>query len=70
MPSPPPDTCPRCHAHAARADRIAYEDSTEVRIVLKCDMCRHRWSAMIPIDESWRHMRQQLLRQSSWRYES
>ena len=70
MQSVPPYTCPRCHAQSARADRIAHEDSTEVRIVLKCDACRHRWSAMIPNDESWANIRQQLLRQAYWRYTS
>jgi hypothetical protein len=70
MPAPPTHTCPRCRAETGRPDRIAHEDTNEVRIVLKCDACRHRWSAMIPNDESWPEVRHQLLHQSAWRFES
>jgi hypothetical protein len=47
-----------------------HEDATEVRILWTCDACRHRWSAMIPIDESWPHLREQLLGHSSWRQQA
>jgi len=70
MQAPASHTCPRCHAQSARPNRIAHEDSTEARIVLKCDACRHRWSAMVPIDESWPEVRHQMQRESSFRDQS
>jgi hypothetical protein len=64
---PPSQNCPRCHDRPGRPDRIAMEGPTEARVVMKCDACRHRWSAIIAIDEHWPELRHRLLQQSAFR---
>jgi hypothetical protein len=70
MPQTPLPSCPRCHSTTARPDRIAEEGATEARVVIKCDSCRHRWSAIIAIDEHWPELRHRLLQQSAWTFRS
>jgi hypothetical protein len=39
--------CPRCQ-QAGRAYRFADDGSTNLRVLIRCVNCMHRWSALIP----------------------
>jgi hypothetical protein len=59
--------CPRCRTDSARPERIAQENDVEARVVLRCHSCRHRWSEIFTVDESWPALRRQLLRPATSR---
>jgi transcriptional regulator NrdR family protein len=39
--------CPRCNQPAGRQDRFAVHEGDQVRVIVKCTECRHRWSVMM-----------------------
>lgn len=40
--------CPRCHRGGGQPYRAVPEAAKTLRVLLRCDGCRHRWSAIVP----------------------
>jgi hypothetical protein len=40
-------TCPRCHQPLGRAYRFADDGPAQMRVLIRCQQCLHRWSALI-----------------------
>ena len=39
--------CPRCQQHAGRQDKFALHERDEVKVIVRCGECRHRWSVIM-----------------------
>jgi hypothetical protein len=39
--------CPRCQQPTGRQDRFALHERDKVKVIVKCDDCRHRWSVIL-----------------------
>lgn len=42
--------CPRCGKTGGQPFRLAKDSATMLRILLRCDWCRHRWSDQVAAD--------------------
>ena len=42
-----PYTCPRCQQPTGMAYKVADDGGADVRVLIRCGDCRHRWSAII-----------------------
>jgi hypothetical protein len=41
--------CPQCKSGSGQPDRAApHEQHQTVRLLLRCDQCKHRWSILVP----------------------
>jgi hypothetical protein len=43
-------TCPRCHRPAGQPYRFADDGSRQLRVLIRCGECQHRWSALVAKD--------------------
>jgi DNA-directed RNA polymerase subunit RPC12/RpoP len=39
--------CPRCHQHSGRQDRFALHARDEIKVIVRCEGCGHRWSVIV-----------------------
>ena len=46
-----PCPCPRCNKGGGRPFRLA-PDAAQVRVLLQCDWCHHRWSTIVAADDA------------------
>jgi hypothetical protein len=44
----PQHTCPRCQRKAGAPYRVVPVDTVTLRLLVRCDACRHRWSVIVP----------------------
>ena len=42
--------CPRCLRQTGAPYRVVPDDPGNLRLLLRCDACRHRWSLIVPKD--------------------
>jgi hypothetical protein len=42
--------CPRCHRIAGRPYRVADDGTRQLRVLIRCGDCQHRWSALVEKD--------------------
>jgi hypothetical protein len=40
--------CPRCEKLTGRQERFAVLERDQVKVIVRCDPCRHRWSVIVP----------------------
>jgi C4-type Zn-finger protein len=40
-------TCPRCHQPQGRAYLFADDTPNQLRVLIRCQKCLHRWSAIV-----------------------
>jgi len=43
-------TCPRCQRKTGAPYRVVPVDPVSLRVLVRCDACRHRWSVIVPKD--------------------
>jgi Zn ribbon nucleic-acid-binding protein len=44
--------CPRCHRPTGRQDKFALHEQDQVKVIVKCGECRHRWSVLMSAAEA------------------
>ena len=59
-------TCPLC-TRSGEPFRAVPIDDKNVRLLVRCDACRHRWSAIVVIESLSAETRARLTRQATWR---
>jgi C4-type Zn-finger protein len=40
-------TCPRCHQPLGRAYLFTDDTPAQLRVLIRCQQCKHRWSALV-----------------------
>jgi hypothetical protein len=45
-----PSSCPRCLKGDGQPFRLAHDAESSVRVLLRCDLCHHRWSTIVDAD--------------------
>ncbi len=59
-------TCPLCKRTGGEPFRAVPVDDKNVRLLVRCDGCRHRWSAIVVIESLSAETRARLTRQAMW----
>lgn len=44
--------CPLCHRSTGRHDRLSLHDGDKLRVIVRCDACRHRWTVLLPASDA------------------
>jgi hypothetical protein len=44
----PAFVCPLCHQPASQQRLFSTHERETVRVIVRCDSCRHRWSVLVP----------------------
>jgi DNA-directed RNA polymerase subunit M/transcription elongation factor TFIIS len=44
---PPIFSCPRCGRPTGRQDKFAVHERDEIKVIVRCTECRHRWSVIV-----------------------
>lgn len=60
-------TCPLCRRAGGEPFRAVPLDDKNMRLLVRCDGCRHRWSAIVVIESLSPETRARLTRQTRWR---
>lgn len=59
--------CPRCQSGSGQPFRAVPDEGTDnVRVLMRCDACHHRWSAMVPRDTLSPADQDRLRGESTW----
>lgn len=58
--------CPRCKKGVGQTYRVIPDNPSSLRILMRCDQCRHRWSAIVPKDSLPPDMALRVLQRSAW----
>jgi hypothetical protein len=58
--------CPRCLRKTGSPYRVVPDDPGNLRLLVRCDACRHRWSLIVPKDSVADAAVKRLTRQSEW----
>jgi len=66
MPADELQNCPRCRRDAGQAYRAVSQDPTSLRVLIRCDACRHRWSMIVPQDSMAPDARARLMGHAIW----
>jgi hypothetical protein len=61
------DTCPLCRRPGSAPYRTVRESDSQLRVLLRCDGCRHRWATLIAEESLTAEAKAFLLRQSTAR---
>ena len=61
-----PHLCPRCLRKTGSPYRVAPDAPGNLRLLVRCDACRHRWSLIVPKESVPDAALARLTRQSAW----
>lgn len=58
--------CPQCRRGGGQPYRTVPQEPAALRVLLRCDACRHRWSLIVPEDSLAPEARARMAGQMLW----